>query len=209
MLGSLLMTPKARAVLAAALVVAAGVVWLAPIGEQRNGAWHRVPAAAGSAPLSGVVLTRLDGSEEALTRYAGRTVILNVWATWCAPCRRELPALQRLSKGLDPERFAVIGISIDDDADFVAEYLRDVGIGFANYIDIGQGITRGILGVASFPQTVLIGADGVAHSRIVGERAWDQPDAVAEITTLHERTTRRADRGQPVDMPSPPRDGDR
>lgn len=120
---------------------------------------------------------------DSLASFSGKSVVLNVWATWCAPCRAELPSLQRLSEQLDPQRFAVIGLSVDKDPDFVREFLREVGVNYANYIDSSQHISSGVLGVDSFPQTFVIAPDGTIVEHIVGVRVWDDPQVVAALRT--------------------------
>jgi thiol-disulfide isomerase/thioredoxin len=151
----------------------------------RVGEANDADATAGA--LHSIVLARLDGGEERLSRYGSKTVVLNVWATWCPPCRAELPSLQRLSGRLDPERFVVAGLSVDEDSDFVREYLNDVGVGYVNYIDSAQTVVRDVLGVESFPQTLLIGARGTLRDRIVGARDWGSPEVVAALEKAAER----------------------
>ncbi len=131
--------------------------------------------------LAGMPLIRLDGGVDRLALYAGKTLILNVWATWCAPCRRELPALQRLSERLDSDRFAVAGLSIDTDPDFVREFLREVGVNYVNYIDVAKDLAGAVADLESVPQTLVIGPDGTLRSRIEGFRDWDDPQIVAQL----------------------------
>ncbi len=133
-------------------------------------------------PLPDLVLTGLDGVAGSLAQYGGKTVILNFWATWCAPCREELPSLQRLSDRLDPAAFAVIGISVDDDADFVREFLRDSGVSYTNYLDVRGRVAAKRLAVKSYPQTLVIGPGGRLLRRIVGSRAWDEMDMDVLLT---------------------------
>ncbi|MFQ5618245.1 MAG: redoxin family protein [Rhodospirillales bacterium] len=139
--------------------------------------------AAGTSPerLAGLSLQRLDGGADTLTHYTGKTLILNIWATWCPPCRKELPALQRLSERLNPDLFAVAGLSIDKDADFVREFLREVGVSYVNYIDATQDVAKALTGIVTVPQTVVIGPDGMIRQRIEGYRDWDDPQVVAQL----------------------------
>ena len=76
-------------------------------------------------PFPTLQVNDLEGRAAVLAAERGKLVVLNVWATWCAACRKELPSLQRLSGDLDPRRFAVIGLSLDNDAHDVREYLID------------------------------------------------------------------------------------
>ena len=163
----------------AVLVAAAGYAIgrdapIAPAGPDRT-AREALP------PVS---LNRLDGEVESLASYVGRTVVINVWATWCVPCRRELPSLQILSSRLDPKRFAVIGLSIDKEPRLVRDYLADTGIDFPNYIDASQAVTKEILDVPALPTTIIVGPDGRIHQRIVGERRWDDPSVIRKLEHL-------------------------
>lgn len=140
--------------------------------------------------LQQVRLTGVAGRSTGLDRYAGKFVVMNVWATWCAPCRAELASLQRLSERLDANRAVVIGVSIDKDAAFVREFLREAGLTFENYIDSEQAITRDLLGIDSVPFTLLIGPDGSIKDRITGVRDWDKADAVGLIEEQAFRTAK-------------------
>jgi len=123
-----------------------------------------------------LTLTRFDGSRESLERYRGKLVILNVWATWCAPCRQEMPALERLHRKLDPARFAVIGLSVDSEGDIAQEFLRERGISFTSYLDADAALARRLLEIRVYPDTFIIAPDGVLLRRVTGERDWDRPE---------------------------------
>ena len=128
-----------------------------------------------------LVLSGLDGSRLALDDYRGKLVILNIWATWCAPCRTELPSLDRLAAQLDERRFVVIGLSVDSDRDIAREYLLDQGIHLRSYIDPEQKISRDILGVRVYPDSLLISPGGKLLRRFVGARRWDEPRMIQAL----------------------------
>jgi thiol-disulfide isomerase/thioredoxin len=125
-----------------------------------------------------LTLSNFDGSREALASYRGRLLVLNVWATWCAPCRQELPGLERLHRKLDPARFAVVGLSVDSEGDIAQEFLLGQGITFKSYLDKDAALARRLLEIRAYPDTFIISADGVLLRRIVGERDWDRPELV-------------------------------
>lgn len=131
-------------------------------------------------PLPDVVLAGLDGVNARLSDYRGKLVVLNLWATWCEPCRREMPNLQQLSNSLDPQRFVVVGVAADEDEHLVREYLLDKGVGFPNYIDKEQQVSREQFGIQLFPYTLLIAPDGHLIQRFAGPREW-QRDEVIEL----------------------------
>ncbi|MFZ5593658.1 MAG: TlpA family protein disulfide reductase [Pseudomonadota bacterium] len=138
---------------------------------------EKQPNAAGAThsvtPFPSISFMTLDGGVIPFESFRGKLVVLNIWATWCSPCRREMPALERLSRSLDPQRFAVIGLSVDEDEHVVREYLNDKGITFARFIDKDLKIVHDLLGVGVYPTTILIAPDGTLIGRMVGPRQWE------------------------------------
>lgn len=138
------------------------------------------------APVPEMELQRLDGGPaDALRDYRGRLVVLNLWATWCEPCRREMPNLQQLSDALDERRFAVLGLAQDEDDHLVREYLIDKGVDFARHIDPGGALTTARLGVRLFPYTLLIAPDGRLIQRIPGAREWQRGEVVELLERVY------------------------
>lgn len=131
------------------------------------------PAPLPGPDLRALTLATLDGRAEPLAALVGKVVLLNVWATWCAPCRQEMPALQRLADRLDAGRFRVLGLAADDNPVFVREYLREAGLSFARHIDRGRRLSREVLGAVTLPQTLVFAGDGRPWHRIEGIRDWD------------------------------------
>lgn len=128
-----------------------------------------------------LLLHDFDGGTRSIADYRGKLVILNVWATWCPPCRKELPSLQRLQARLGPERYAVLGLSVDTDADIAQEYLLERGITFENFLDVGAREARRLLGIRAYPDTFIISPEGVLLRSVVGDRAWDDPEIAEAI----------------------------
>lgn len=137
--------------------------------------------------LDGVV--NADGVRPALH---GKIVVLNIWATWCVPCRKEMPSLERLSRALDGQRYAVVGLSIDDDVLLAAEFLTQNAITFANFFD-PNGKISGQLGVRVYPETFVIAQDGTLARRMTGMRDWSDPAVLALLDEIG-----RAPRGKHV-----------
>ena len=115
-------------------------------------------------PLQSIESLPLLGA--AAPQLEDKTLLINFWATWCAPCREEMPSLQRLSERLDPDRFAVIGVSVDEDANLVREFLLQYQIEFPNYLDADKKLASDRLGLLSYPQTFIVSPDGVITQRI-------------------------------------------
>ncbi len=175
-----------------ALAVALLTVSLAACDKPAAPAAHLVEGQA----FPSSMLDFIPGRNGAPRTLDGRMVVLNIWATWCAPCRREMPALDRLSKSLDPARFVVIGLSTDDDAFLVSEFLGQNGIGFPNFLDRNGKLSRQ-LGLRFYPETFVIAPDRTLLRRMTGLHDWDSPDMVATLERLY-AGQQRANRGARV-----------
>lgn len=144
--------------------------------EDRNTAY---PAVGDVFPLPAIErIEWLDGHQPG---FGDKTLLINFWATWCAPCRREMPDLQKLSETLDREKYAVIGISVDEDRNLAEEFLLDNRIRFANYWDHGQLISSELLGIEAFPATYIVAPDGSILDRINGEQTWNEASFEASL----------------------------
>lgn len=121
----------------------------------------------------------------------GKMIVLNVWATWCPPCRREMPGLDRLSRLLDRNRVAVVGMSTDDDSRLAAEFLQQRSISFANYHDEGAVLAKR-LGLEVYPETFVIAADGTLLARMTGLQDWDKPEVIARLRDLARTQQKKA-----------------
>ncbi|MFQ5533545.1 MAG: TlpA family protein disulfide reductase [Sphingomonadales bacterium] len=145
------------------------------VGEIRhfnlNDTWKPVPE---------ITFTDRDGRELALGAFRGKVVLLNVWATWCGPCRREMPALDRLQALLGGANFQVLAIASDRGGhDPAAKFLDQVGAENLDlYVDQPGKAARD-LGVFGMPATILIDREGREIGRLVGPAEWDSDDAVS------------------------------
>lgn len=126
-------------------------------------------------------LVGLDGGASTLERWRGKWLVINVWASWCEPCRREMDGLQRLSESVDPARAAVIGLTVDDDLQLAREYLRRAGVRFDNFADGPPPVARPVLGVNALPETIVLAPDGRVRARIVGARDWTDAALLARL----------------------------
>ncbi|MEO5883206.1 MAG: TlpA disulfide reductase family protein [Caldimonas sp.] len=121
------------------------------------------------------------GAERSLNDFRGRVVLLNVWATWCPPCREEMPTLDRLQSALGGPMFEVVTVSIDSEGlPVVQKFFRQIGIKYLHpYIDTFREV--GTLGVMGIPLTLLIDRDGREAARKLGPATWDDPKVTATI----------------------------
>lgn len=116
-----------------------------------------------------------------LEDFRGRVVLLNVWATWCPPCRAEMPSLDRLQSKRGGPRFEVVALSIGEDEALVKSFYRQVGIkALRIYRDPDSG-AMSALGIAGIPATLLIGRDGREMGRALGPAEWDNSDVLRLI----------------------------
>lgn len=158
------------------------IVRLAVIGVALHTVALPAVAASGQEPvalgaqLPDAPLNPLINGGGSLGNFRGKPLLINVWASWCQPCRNEMGSLQRLANKHDGKQFNIIGISTDDDKDAALAYLKRAGITFRNYIDQRLALET-ILGADRLPLTVLVDANGRIIKRIYGSRDWNSPEA--------------------------------
>lgn len=127
-----------------------------------------------------------------LSDFKGRPILLNIWATWCSPCRKEMPSLDRLQAKFDPKDFLVLPLSIDRaDASTLEAFYLDTGIQILDsYVD-RDGRALRELGIVGIPATLLIDANGLEIGRKLGPAKWDDPSFIELIRGLsRDRRTR-------------------
>jgi len=127
------------------------------------------------APLYG-----FSGDYRKLSELRGRPLIINVWASWCGPCRDEMASLERLHKKSGGKHFNVIGISVDDYVEKASTAVKESRLSFRNFLD-HQLILEHMLGADTIPLTVLVDAKGRVLVKVRGTRQWDTPDALQAI----------------------------
>ena len=133
-----------------------------------------------------------DGSPVTLADFAGRTVLLNLWATWCVPCRAEMPALDRLEAELGGEDFAVVAVNVDvRNEERARAFLDEIeATNLAFYSDPSLGVFNNLKrrGHAfGLPATVLIDADGCGIGNVEGPAEWDSDEAKALVLAALQR----------------------
>ena len=124
--------------------------------------------------------TSATGAPISLETFKGRFLLLNIWATWCAPCRAEMPTLDRLQGTLGSPHFQVVPLSIDAGGfPAVQQFYKNIGIKrLGVYLNI-SGSAMDILKLEGIPVTFLINPDGQRIGRLTGAADWDSPSALA------------------------------
>ena len=136
-----------------------------------------------------------QGHDLTLADFRGRVVLLNVWATWCVPCRQEMPTLDRLQARLGGKDFLVMALSIDrKGVEAVRGFYREVGVEkLAIYVDPSGKGSRS-LAIPGVPTTLLIDREGREVARKMGEAQWDSPEMVSLVErTMRAQSARNAD----------------
>lgn len=154
-------------------------IWLAACGEPPSSL--KVRTGQKVPPMS---VQDLNNQPAILQPKPGKLLMINVWATWCAPCRHEMPSLQSLADLIGPDRLELVGLSVDHDEHVVREYLIEHNIRFPSLLDRKFASVNGILGVRVFPSTFFLAPDGTLLKVIESWREWDSPEMVAEIRSL-------------------------
>lgn len=166
---------RRRAFLTGALALAASPVAARPVMPL-----HEAPRELLSPSFVGG-----DGRGQTLADFSGRVVLLNVWATWCVPCREEMPTLDRLQARLGGEDFHVLPLSIDRAGlDPVRRFYEEIGIRHLGLYLAKDLRAMRALGVIGLPTTLLIDREGREIARRVGPAEWDSPEAVAQFETV-------------------------
>ena len=131
------------------------------------------------------VLKDAEGRMHRLSDYRGKVVALNFWATWCPPCRREMPSMQRLKEQLDPNEFVILAVDVGEDDETVFSFIfaLDVPIDYPLLLDIDGKVTDQwpILGL---PTSFIIDKSGRVVLRAVGGRLWDAPEFAQTLKEL-------------------------
>lgn len=160
--------------LAACALLLAGPGAAAPVSEEAPKKGYRAPA---------FEVTTLDGKRVSSRTLRGKVVLLNFWATWCAPCKEELPSLVKLQAAMPATSFTVVALSQDADAKDVTKFLKKHPVNFPNGIDDDGAIARAYQ-VRGLPATYLIDGDGVIADRVFGPEEWNNAEWRARIEKL-------------------------
>ncbi len=142
------------------------------------------PWAGGATPAT--VLADTEGRSHRLADYRGRVVLVNFWATWCAPCRDEMPSIERLRRALDGRPFAVLAVNVGESARVARDFGASMPLGFPLLLDRDTRIAKA-WGARILPATFIVGPDGEIRYRHFGELDWARDDVRAAIEKLMPR----------------------
>jgi thiol-disulfide isomerase/thioredoxin len=163
---------------------------------------------SGEVPIGQVLrdapLQPLNGPPRTLSAYRGRPLLINVWASWCGPCRQEMASLERLAWHDAARGFDILGISTDDDADAARAWLRATNATLSHFIDSRLRLET-MLGASRLPLTVLVAADGRVLAKFYGAREWDSAESRTLIAATFARAAGPSARPAPAPARATPR----
>ena len=149
-----------------------------------------LPAGAGeltptsfSKPPSSLQLTDIHGVEHDLQRYAGKVVVVSFWTTWCPPCLREMPSLERLSHDMQDDGVVVLAVNVKEPRSRVKRFRRLPGDDVVVLLDT-RGEHAGLWDVEVYPTAYVIGRHGDVALGVTGAIEWDDTDVRAALTSL-------------------------
>jgi thiol-disulfide isomerase/thioredoxin len=146
------------------------------------------PAGRAAPPLQAL---DMQGKTWTLAALRGRVVVLNFWATWCPPCRAEMPSLQQLAEIYGPGQLQVLAVNVGEGPRRIAQYLQSSGLDLTVLLD-PQSQTARAWGATALPTTYLIDAEGRPRQRVLGEVDWTGREAASWIEPLLRDGSRRA-----------------
>lgn len=148
---------------------------------------HRLSPVAKPKSAPNFSLADMDEAQLSLQKYRGKVVLLNFWATWCPPCRREMPSMERLHLNFEKKDFSVLAVNQMEDSDHVFAYTGELEVDptFPILFDKDSKVSNAY-GVQGLPTTFLIDKNGQIRYRAIGGREFDHPEVIKLIQQLVE-----------------------
>ncbi|MDR1218547.1 MAG: TlpA family protein disulfide reductase [Treponema sp.] len=133
-------------------------------------------------PIRDFTARMLDGSTQKLSGLKGNVVFLNFWATWCGPCRTEMPSMENLYQQFKNRPFVMLAIDLQEDQGDVSSFMRQMGLTFP--VGIDDGPISDMYGISAIPTTFIIDRNGYIIATIAGSRNWNTQDVFSAIDAL-------------------------
>lgn len=138
---------------------------------------------AGNPPAPDFTLRDVDGRTHKLSSLRGKVVLINFWATWCPPCRAEMPSMQRAWQKLRAENFAMLAVNVGEDEDMVFGFTTPEPLEFPLLLDRDSTVVKA-WPVRALPTTFIVDPEGRIAFRAIGGREWDHPELIKKIRAL-------------------------
>ncbi len=130
-----------------------------------------------------IVLPDLQGDTFRLSDHRGEVILLNFWASWCAPCIEEMPSLERLHRALEAKGLRVVAVSVDDDVQIIERFREEYDLSFLILHDAGASVSHAFE-TFKYPETFIVDRDGRLISKVIGARDWITPRIMVDIVGL-------------------------
>jgi thiol-disulfide isomerase/thioredoxin len=134
-------------------------------------------------PAAGLTLPALAGGSLDLEQLRGKVVLVNYWATWCPPCRKEMPSMNRLAQRLADKPFVILGVNAGDTPEDIRAFLKRVPVAFPIVLD-QEGTTLKAWQVFAFPTSYVVDKQGRVRMGLFGSIEWDEPAVLARLEAL-------------------------
>ena len=167
------------------IIVVAIVILLQGKGSFLN--LSHKPRVKAGLPAPNFTFPGLDGKMVGLADFKGKVVFVNIWATWCPPCREEMPSMEKLYKELKGENFEILAVSIDKSgAKAVAPFMKEYTLSFPALLD-PEGTIQNLYGTTGVPESFIIDKKGIIEEIIIGPMDWSTPEVVRFFRNLIQR----------------------
>ena len=135
-------------------------------------------------PAPGFQLEDTAGNKVALEDLRGKVVLVNFWATWCPPCRAEMPSMEKLNEAMADDDFVMLAINVEENGrDVIPAFLKKTPHTFSVLYD-DQGVVQDLYGVYRFPESFVIRKDGIIDDKVIGAIDWAHPETIAYFKAL-------------------------
>lgn len=164
------------------LVVLGAVVALTACTKKEAAMNQGPPQENSMAPA--ITVNALDGKPLNLPDLKGKVVLLNFWATWCPPCREEIPSMMKLNSAMTGKPFQMVAVSIDEGGrPAIESFFKTSGFSLPVYTDPDNRAAK-TYGITGVPETFIIDKSGILLKKVIGPMAWDSPDVLSYVEGL-------------------------
>lgn len=135
-------------------------------------------------PAPDITVSSLNGEKLKLSELKGKVVLLNFWATWCPPCREEIPSMMKLNAAMTGKKYQMVAVSLDEGGKAAIEdFFRTSGYLLPTYTD-PDGKAAAAYGVTGFPESFVIDKNGIIVKKIIGPLDWSAPETITFLNDL-------------------------
>jgi thiol-disulfide isomerase/thioredoxin len=165
------------------LVVLGAIVALSACSKKEAAKVQQGPLQENS-PAPAITVNSLNGKPLNLSDLKGKVVLLNFWATWCPPCREEIPSMMKLNSAMAGKPFQMVAVSIDEGGrPAIESFFKTSGFSLPAYTDPDNQAAKAY-GITGVPETFVIDKSGILIKKVIGPMAWDSPDVLSYLDGL-------------------------